>query len=120
MPESLVEPCRCFISVISHGHGNMIIDEGCLKLLASNNYIVVLKDNKPQRELQEYCQESGIHYLVDQPMGFGANNNYIFTWCQQELGMRDGDRFWCLTLMFLSNHLCWQHCCCTRNKTHTR
>ncbi|ASL82229.1 dTDP-Rha:alpha-D-GlcNAc-pyrophosphate polyprenol, alpha-3-L-rhamnosyltransferase [Serratia marcescens] len=93
MPESLVKPCRCFISVISHGHGSMIIADGCLKLLASKNYIVVLKDNKPQRELQEYCQDSGIHYLVDQPMGFGANNNYIFTWCQQELGMRDEDRF---------------------------
>ncbi|EKT56062.1 glycosyl transferase family protein [Providencia burhodogranariea DSM 19968] len=71
----------------------MIIAGGCLELLVSHNYTVVLKDNKPQRELQEYCAKSGIHYLVDQPMGFGANNNCVFNWCQKELGMRDEDRF---------------------------
>jgi len=71
----------------------MIIAGGCLKLLAAHNYTVILKDNKPQRELQDHCAEFGIHYLVDRPMGFGTNNNYIFTWCQQELGMRDDDHF---------------------------
>lgn len=86
-------PSRCFISVISHGHADMIIEGGCLKLLAAHNCTVVLKDNKPQRKLQEHCAEFGIHYIVDRPMGFGANNNYIFTWCQQKLGMKDEDHF---------------------------
>lgn len=93
MPKSSVNACYCFISVISHGHGDMIIKGRCLEQLVSHNYTVVLKDNKPQCELQEYCAKFGIHYLADQPMGFGANNNYIFTWCQKELGMRDEDRF---------------------------
>lgn len=86
---------RNYISVISHGHAELIKEINALPYLAKEN-IVVLKCNKPEDypALSSYCEMHGIYLLAENyGMGFGENNNYVFNHCRQKLDLQDDDYF---------------------------
>jgi len=86
---------RIFISVISHGHEDLIRKLGCLSELAKHlDLTIVLKDNISSSDLSEFSKSNGIH-LIDSNhgLGFGENNNYIFNWCIRNLQLGDDDYF---------------------------
>ncbi|GDY24135.1 rhamnosyltransferase WbbL [Agarivorans sp. Toyoura001] len=82
-----------FISVVSHGHGKLIQELGCLLELAKHFHVVV-KINKKEPELLPYFEGHGIHYIdSDYGLGFGHNNNMVYRYCQHQLGMKPDDIF---------------------------
>ncbi|MFQ2414363.1 glycosyltransferase family 2 protein [Aeromonas caviae] len=63
-----------------------------LKKLAPN-CIVVIKSNIDE-DLNEYCSEYGMIYIPPSVvMGFGENNNAVFSYCVNYLGMEGDDIF---------------------------
>lgn len=86
---------RIYISVISHGHAELIKKIDALPALAKEN-IVVLKCNRPEDfpALSSYCEMHGIFLLAENyGLGFGENNNYIFKHCRNKLGLSENDYF---------------------------
>ncbi|HAS6329553.1 glycosyltransferase family 2 protein [Vibrio vulnificus] len=82
-----------FISVVSHGHGELIKQLSCLPTLA-REFVVVVKLNKEELALTSYLESKNINYIDEQyGAGFGHNNNIIYSYCEQKLGMKDGDFF---------------------------
>lgn len=83
-----------FISVINHNHDSMICSNTTLIQLASE-HTVILKSNTPAtRELQTYCSNNNITLVQgNRTKGFGANNNEIFHYAQNRLGMGNNDHF---------------------------
>lgn len=76
-----------YISVVSHNHANIISKLGTLEKL-SNSHHVVIKNNT-----DETLNVPGAHILNDNKgLGFGANNNHIFKYCQK-IGMKKKDLF---------------------------
>ncbi|MFM7967754.1 glycosyltransferase family 2 protein [Aeromonas sp. A-5] len=83
---------KIFISVISHNHANMIKNMGVLKRLAL--YCNVVVRSNVNEDIQEYCSEHGIIYINPSVvMGFGENNNIVFSYCVNYLGMGENDIF---------------------------
>lgn len=85
---------RLFISIINHHHDDLILQYDTLRQL-STHYSVILKSNtQPSSDLHAYCQYHAIHLLTDnKTKGFGANNNDVFHFAQQQLGMTLEDYF---------------------------
>ncbi|MBM7343768.1 glycosyltransferase [Pantoea coffeiphila] len=84
-----------YISVVSHGHAEMIKQINCLPQLAKQ-FNVVLKCNKPQdaEALSDWCADNNIVIIKsDYGLGFGKNNNFVFDYCQQKLSMQGEDIF---------------------------
>lgn len=81
-----------FFSVISHKHSEVIKNIHCLPGLAEK-FIVVIKNNA-ECDIKKYACVHGIH-LIDEKfgLGFGENNNIVFNYCLNELGMQDEDFF---------------------------
>lgn len=89
---------RLFISVISHGHDNLIVQLNCLAKLASELdgvYIFIKKNiNDNDKKLAEIQKIIGVNVLDESyGLGFGANNNYVFDFCVKEFGLKDSDYF---------------------------
>lgn len=83
---------RIFISVISHRHAELIQRIDALSKLAKH-CTVVLKSNV-EEPICSYCEQHGIHYLPPtEIMGFGKNNNNVFDYCLEFLGMEKNDIF---------------------------
>ncbi|MEH6649468.1 MAG: glycosyltransferase family 2 protein [Motiliproteus sp.] len=84
-----------FISVVSHGHDELISDNHHLMQLAGDDSVqVVVRDNLASERLKALCLSRGYHYLpASSPLGFGANNNRVFDYCCEQLNARDGDYF---------------------------
>lgn len=81
-----------FISVVSHGHAELLKRLNCVHNLAVN-FTVVVKSNV-REELAGYCKSNNIHYIDDSyGLGFGANNNIIYRYCCEHLDMLDSDYF---------------------------
>ncbi|MFM4828535.1 glycosyltransferase family protein [Aeromonas rivipollensis] len=70
-----------YISIVSHGHADMIQQLDCVSALAQDNrFRVIIKDNKGESILEQYCINNNISYYSEPlGLGFGANNNYIFS-----------------------------------------
>lgn len=88
---------KIYISVVSHGHEQLITEIGCLAELSKRAEIeIIIKNNKPfsSSELIDLCEGHNIH-LLDQcyGLGFGENNNYVYQWCSENLGIADDDWF---------------------------
>lgn len=82
-----------FISVVSHGHGNLIINLGTLKSLATEHSII-LTDNIGENNLKMYCIQHGIHYILNEyRKGFGDNNNQNYKFAVSNINMTDADYF---------------------------
>lgn len=85
---------RIFISVVSHGHCELIKKLSCLFDLASHEKVyVILKNNLPS-EYTDFFSSQGLH-IIDKPysLGFGANNNIVFQYCIDEFCISDEDFF---------------------------
>jgi len=85
---------RVFISVVSHGHIDIIKRINCLKALAKEPNIEVIVKENTERNIKEYCDSIGVHYVSEpQKIGFGENNNKVFEHCVDYLGMKNDDYF---------------------------
>jgi len=84
---------KVFISVVSHGHSDLIKELACLKSLAQS-FNVVVKENSLDDSLREYCEENNIVFIENNKgLGFGANNNQVFEYCKTHLNMVSNDCF---------------------------
>ncbi|MCG6202520.1 glycosyltransferase family 2 protein [Psychromonas antarctica] len=83
-----------YISIVSHGNDDDIINNTNLKDINSfNNVTVIIRDNVASNRLKTYCVESHFEYNAsDQALGFGANNNINFK-VASDLGMGGNDWF---------------------------
>ena len=82
-----------FISVISHGHSELINKLECLSEL-SEGFNVVVKSNKPKDCFDDIKLKSNFHWLDgDYGLGFGHNNNIVYEYCRKSLGMVSEDCF---------------------------
>ncbi|MGO1296213.1 MAG: glycosyltransferase [Vibrio sp.] len=83
-----------FISVVNHHHDDLIIQFDTLQHLSIHYSVIVKSNTEPSPLLREYCQRHSIHLLTEnKTKGFGANNNDVFNYAQQQLGMTQHDYF---------------------------
>ncbi|WHR50802.1 glycosyltransferase family 2 protein [Vibrio furnissii] len=83
-----------FISVVNHGHDEMICSSVTLKNLAQKHTVIVKSNTQAQPCLKDYCQKAGIHLIQgDEFKGFGANNNEVFNFVRSTFNMCDSDFF---------------------------
>lgn len=70
------------VSVVSHGHGEIIQRLGCLEeFLSCQGVWVVVRDNLGEERLADYCESLGVHYIRNSSqLGFGENNNLNFNY----------------------------------------
>ncbi|WP_135445158.1 glycosyltransferase family 2 protein [Vibrio tasmaniensis] len=73
-----------FISIVSHGHDDYIINnKNILDISKIDNVTVLIKDNVKSDRLRNFCNNNNLHYLFSEnPIGFGENNNDLFDFCQ--------------------------------------
>lgn len=85
---------RLFVSTVSHNNDNMIVSNHVLPELAKKFSVVVKCNTKCSDELFSTAKSSGIH-LIDScySVGFAKNNNIVFDFCRDNLGMKDDDLF---------------------------
>jgi len=84
-----------YISVVSHGHAELIKEINCLPELAKHCQVVV-KCNKPvdSLALNDWCLSNNIHLISESyGIGFGANNNIVYHYCETALDMNEDDYF---------------------------
>jgi hypothetical protein len=82
-----------YISVISHGHAELIESLSCLSSLCQN-YIIVIKSNKLGDHFNSLFHSNNFHWINEHYyLGFGNNNNIVFSYCESELGMKPDDIF---------------------------
>lgn len=88
---------KIYISVVSHGHGNIIRELGCLVRLlnAENSSIyIVLKSNIDNEDFHDFLNYSNFHWINEGYYnGFGHNNNIVYNYCGNNLGMCSNDLF---------------------------
>lgn len=66
------------ISIVSHGHGDLIKRLGVIERLAKK-FKVIVKINEYEPNLTRYLSLRDIDYIEeDKGLGFGANNNQVF------------------------------------------
>lgn len=84
---------RLFISVVSHGHSDLIAALDCIPKL-NQDFVVVVKNNlECPREIVK-LNTLGVKVINERfNSGFGENNNIVFDYCQNELMMSDDDYF---------------------------
>lgn len=82
-----------YVSVVSHGHFEIISKLNSLPALASDEQIkVCVKDNLSSHEMRTYCAAHKIDYVVtNKSQGFGENNNLIYHFYSEEI--TDDDYF---------------------------
>ncbi|EMD78538.1 glycosyl transferase, family 2 [Vibrio diabolicus E0666] len=84
---------KIYISVVSHGHSELINKISCLSKL-SNSFEVVVKSNKPGDDFSADLNAKNFHWLNQSYYsGFGRNNNIVYNYCVSDLGMKDEDYF---------------------------
>lgn len=86
---------KVYISIVSHGHKEIIEEIGCLPSLANDTAVeLILLDNIGEKGLRPYCQKNGITYLENKSKkGFGENNNIVFRYVEDNVGFQDDDYF---------------------------
>lgn len=85
---------KLYISIISHGHEELLINNPELIVLANIDFIeLIIKDNKSNFRLKSYCESNRIHYISTiKEDGFGKNNNIVFDYAV-DAGLSDLDWF---------------------------
>lgn len=82
-----------YISVISHGHSDLINQLSCLPSLSSR-FKIVIKSNKPKDLFGAWISELNFSWINEgYGLGFGHNNNVVFEYCRSKLGMSVDDYF---------------------------
>ncbi|MBE1274802.1 glycosyltransferase [Enterovibrio baiacu] len=85
---------KLFVSVINHGHDSLITANDTLANLANSYNVVIRSNTTPSAALQKYADDAGIHLVCgEKPLGFASNNNAVFKYCQETLGMVAEDYF---------------------------
>lgn len=86
---------KYFVSIVSHGHYHLIQENVALLEIAKlPNVTVLVKDNISEPSLAAFCQGSDIVYLESAyRMGFGDNNNFVYSYCRDKLDMAAEDYF---------------------------
>ncbi|RRO06018.1 glycosyltransferase [Pectobacterium aquaticum] len=81
------------VFVVSHNHGNEISKIGSVKKIANSGlFNVCVKSNCSDPYLYEYAKKNNIHVINDcYGLGFGANNNYIFKYLEENGNVTDSD-----------------------------
>ncbi|QDK17132.1 glycosyltransferase family 2 protein [Leclercia adecarboxylata] len=85
---------KIFISIVSHGHDDMIRESGILEQVKNHKNInLVIKNNKIHSSLNE--KNSECIYSINEQFncGFGENNNIVFNFCKSHLNMKGEDYF---------------------------
>lgn len=83
-----------YISIVSHGNDDDIINNSNLKEINQLDTVtVIIRDNLSSTRLKRYCLENHFEYNAsDAILGFGANNNINFK-VASNLGMSKTDWF---------------------------
>lgn len=83
-----------FLSIISHGHDQMLIDNEELTKIAKYFTIIIKSNTKAKPELKNHCRKNGIQLLDESYcIGFGSNNNYTFNYLKETNQISDSDFF---------------------------
>ncbi|WP_070970455.1 glycosyltransferase family 2 protein [Vibrio sonorensis] len=83
-----------FISIVNHNHDDIITKNNELKKIAKTNQVIIKSNTNPKGILVDYCKKSGIHLVTtNEKKGFGANNNEVFNYAKNKLGMSNKDHF---------------------------
>ncbi|MEZ9657992.1 hypothetical protein [Vibrio sp. 10N.261.52.F3] len=87
-------PIHFYISVVSHGHEQLIEKLDALSRLQQYEpFTVMCRDNLNSEALRSYCCRNGIAYQASLvPQGFSSNNNANYLWAL-DAGMRHSDYF---------------------------
>ena len=83
------------IAIVSHGHEDLLIGSAVGGLQdAGDDIHVWIKDNQPSAALKAHCQHHRVSYTDASPgLGFGANNNFLFSQIKNSVGIEKGDFF---------------------------
>ncbi|PSV18355.1 glycosyltransferase family 2 protein [Photobacterium kishitanii] len=83
-----------FLSIINHSHDEMIINNKELPLIAKKYNITIKSNTKASAALINYTDKYNIQ-LIDESygLGFGCNNNYIFSYLVESNQISDSDYF---------------------------
>ncbi len=83
-----------FISVVNHNHDEMICANPTLKELATKHTVLLKSNTQATAKLQNYCKKNHIILLQGtEKKGFGANNNEVFNYAEQNLTLGKNDYF---------------------------
>lgn len=83
-----------YISVINHNHDDIICNNTTLKELATKHIVILKSNTNVTQELQAYCKDNNITLLKgDKKKGFGANNNEVFFYIQNNFEITNEDLF---------------------------
>lgn len=83
-----------FISIVSHNHLELIESINCIHGLSKlGNVKIVIKTNTNE-EKRKIFDDLNIHYInAPSYIGFGHNNNVVYDYCKNRLGMANDDYF---------------------------
>ena len=86
---------RIYISVVSHGHFDLIKELQCVSQLSQDERInICVLDNIKEQGFEEWCLEQNIEYLQNlSPSGFGENNNKVFYYFNEKFSITSSDKF---------------------------
>ncbi|MBY6212249.1 glycosyltransferase family 2 protein [Microbulbifer agarilyticus] len=90
---------RIFISIVSHGHEELIIDKLRPSDWQDSSGLIIpaILSNIPSPGLRKYCENNKIIYLENtHPQGFGQNNNEVFKKFKTLLKIAIEDYFFCV------------------------
>jgi len=83
------------ISIVSHGHFNLIKSLNCVSELVKKDFIrICILDNIGEEKLKEWCKKNNIFYINNpKKLGFGENNNRIFSFFLKSKFFNSADKF---------------------------
>ncbi|OBU23509.1 glycosyltransferase family 2 protein [Photobacterium aquimaris] len=82
-----------FVSIVSHGHCDLIKNLGFIDKL-SETYKVIIKVNSELDDFKFFRNKKNIYIIDDNyNCGFAHNNNMVFSYCINKLGMKENDYF---------------------------
>ncbi|WP_078085552.1 glycosyltransferase [Microbulbifer mangrovi] len=99
MPEATNHPHKIFISIVSHGHTRNLAEELQPHTWGSyrDKIIPVVLTNIQDEKLEKFCNKHELPLLRNtKPLGFGANNNKIYQFAKDSLGLCSEDYFFCI------------------------
>lgn len=84
-----------YIAIVSHGHSDLIRELGTVKELAEClNICIAVLDNLGEASLEAFCDSNNIDYLLNNlPLGFGTNNNKIYSFLKNKHFIKPDDYF---------------------------
>ena len=84
-----------YISIVSHGHDEFIINNKDLaEITKLPNVTVLVKDNLNQNKIKQVCDKNNYIYITSKNLeGFGSNNNIVFDYIKRTYNSKEDDYF---------------------------